>query len=257
MSRLVDQKGRFRRQEFRKIAVTSFRSYDPADVNGTRAAAIVHEQVDHIWFGTTARVNYKRNQAYMALSPWPKDTYSYFGANLAAPLKQDSQIALKNAPSLDPVEMKRRKRDDERERKAERDDGQMEEDVRYNAMLAKHVAHPRRKMREAGVNQAEIDAVVAAGFDILRTAFPGKKIRGPKAANGGQALMLPVTTSAATASVLAPSQPPAQMIKGRLIANTSRPGDACQRCRKRKQRCDGQRPCRRCQDDRQVCVPQP
>lgn len=72
----------------------------------------MNETVDMTWFRSFATHTHRRNEAFIALSPWSETPY--LGANLTPALRQDSQISLVDAQVLTPEEWKVRHRDQTR-----------------------------------------------------------------------------------------------------------------------------------------------
>ncbi|KAI5364648.1 hypothetical protein Slin15195_G041870 [Septoria linicola] len=100
--KLVDLQKRYRRQEFRKVAVAGdLRSKRNVDISGARALCFMTMQIMFIWFRTTNRRAFVQNARYTALYPWQKGDFEYLGANIVPPLTQALQNRAKRVHMLE------------------------------------------------------------------------------------------------------------------------------------------------------------
>ncbi|SMR62148.1 unnamed protein product [Zymoseptoria tritici ST99CH_1E4] len=274
---LVDQKGRPRTQSFRKLAVTSFRTKAASDVNGTRALCILQEAVMASWLRSYATHTVKRNQAFVNLGPWT--SAPYLGSNCTPPLRQDSQITLFDAKALTPEEWTIRHRQQTRNWRADMDANQKARQTDYNELYNRKIAVPRNQMRARGLSEDEIADFVQEKLDEIHEELPDRKkgsnrrrrpedirAEAPSTASsskrgktnsadgngtatlGGQtSSVLPTSVKQTTSTNLVP----ATQTGSRWYCPR---GTRCQRCKEKKERCDGGQPCARCAKSGSVCV---
>ena len=276
---IVDQPGKIRSLEYRKLAVTEFPSTAAKDINETRALCIVIEQVMMCWLRGFAIHVHHRNQAFVQLSPW--DWSPYLGTNSTAALRQDPVIALQDAPGLTPEARADRHRAMTKSFRSNQTGAQITRTEDYKVMYNKRIVWPREQMRAAGASESDIKAFVQAELNNIHGALPAKtkgsdRRRTPEdilartekadldeldmddGAEYADSSLSDRTPYGMPGPSLQPLHPPAILDNRapRKRGPKTGHGKACTECRKNKAKCDGNSPCARRIRKRKECKPQ-